>query len=179
MRRLVWIRNVLMATFVAISPVYGEDAAAGKAAASSQLSETYEDWSVTCIEVDGRPRCALSQRQLLKSGQHVLTLELRPGEDASLEGTLVLPFGLNLDQGVSLAVDQATGGKPSRFRTCLPVGCLVPLTLTRATVGLLRSGQALKIGAFASDSEKDVAFSVSLKGFAEAQERAIALNGKR
>lgn len=169
---------MLMATFVAITPVYGEDAATEKSVAPSQLSETYEDWSVACVEIEGKKHCLLSQRQFHKSGQHVLTLELRPAEDAGLEGSLALPFGLCLDKGVTLGVDEATGGKPTRFSTCLPLGCIVPLTFTETTVALLREGTALKIGAFASDSEKDVAFSVSLNGFAAALDRVIALSGK-
>ncbi|HEV7321295.1 MAG TPA: invasion associated locus B family protein [Ensifer sp.] len=178
MRELVWICTMLMATFVAITPVYGEGAAAGTSTAPSQLSETYEDWSVACIERDGSKRCLLSQRQFHKNGQHVLTLELRPAENAGLEGSLALPFGLHLDKGVTLGVDEATGGKPARFRTCLPFGCVVPLAFTAATVELLRNGQALKIGAFASDTDKEVQFSVSLKGFAAAFDRVLALNEK-
>ena len=178
MRRLVWLSTVLMATFVAITPLYGEDAAAGKAAAPSQLSETYEDWSVACAEADGKKHCILSQQQFHKSGQHVLTLELRPAENAGLAGSLALPFGLYLEKGVTLGVDEATGGKPTPFRTCLPIGCIVSLTFTEGTVALLRSGTALKIGAFASDTEKNVTFSVSLKGFAAALDRVLALSGK-
>ncbi|WP_077963397.1 invasion associated locus B family protein [Ensifer adhaerens] len=177
MRRLVWLSTMLMATFVAITPLYGEDAA-GKPAAPSELSETYEDWSVACADIEGKKHCLLSQRQFHKSGQHVLTIELRTAAEAGLEGSLALPFGLYLDKGVTLGVDEATGGKPTRFRTCLPFGCIVPLTFTEATVALLRSGTALKIGAFASDTEKDVAFAVSLKGFAAALDRVIALSGK-
>lgn len=178
MRRIVLVSTVLMATFVAISPLHGKDAAAGKAAAPSRLQEAYQDWNVACVEAEGSRHCVLSQRQFHKSGQHVLTLELRPAESAGLAGSLALPFGLHLDKGVTLGVDDATGGKPSRFRTCLPIGCVVPLAFTEATVALLRSGTALKIGAFASDTEKSVAFSVSLKGFAAALDRAIALSGK-
>ncbi|HEV7308105.1 invasion associated locus B family protein [Ensifer sp.] len=179
MVRFVWISTLLMATFVAISPVYGEDAAARPpAAAPSQLTESYDDWSVACAEIEGRKHCLLSQRQFHKSGQHVLTLELRLADKGGLEGSLALPFGLYLGRGVTLGVDDAGGGKPSAFRTCLPFGCVVPLTFTEATVTLLRNGQALKIGAFASDSEKDVAFSVSLKGFATALDRVIALSEK-
>ncbi|MFK0274113.1 invasion associated locus B family protein [Ensifer sp. NPDC090286] len=176
MGRLVWLSTMLMATFVAITPLYGQDAA-GKPAAPSQLSETFEDWSVACAEIEGKKHCLLSQRQFHKGGQHVLTIELRTA-DAGLEGSLALPFGLYLDKGVTLGVDEATGGKPTGFRTCLPLGCIVPLTFTESTVALLRSGTALKIGAFASDSEKDVAFAVSLKGFTAALDRVIALSGK-
>lgn len=178
MRRFVWLSTMLVATFVATTPLLGEDAAAGRASAPSKLAETYEDWSVACAEVAGKRRCILSQRQFHKSGQHVLTLELRPAEKAGLEGSLALPFGLYLEKGVTLGVDEATGSKPTPFRTCLPIGCIVSLTFTEGTVALLRSGTTLKIGAFASDTEKDVAFSVSLKGFAAALDRVLALSGK-
>lgn len=166
----------LMATFVAISPLNAQEAPnEGPAAVPSSLLETHGDWSVACATRQGARRCSLSQRQLHQSGQRVLTLELEPVEGTGVQGKLALPFGLYLDKGVSLGVDDATGGKPSRFRTCMPAGCIVALTFNEETIKLLRGGKVLKLDAFASDSEKEVSFSVSLKGFGDALDRTIAL----
>ncbi|CAM5556757.1 hypothetical protein MAUB1S_09317 [Mycolicibacterium aubagnense] len=151
--------------------------AAGSAAAGpSSLSETYEDWRVACVAApENKKQCAFSQGQVSQNGQRVLTIELTPADDGGLKGLLVMPFGLNLDKGVTFSVDDTPPGKPSRFRTCLPGGCVVRLTFTPATTKALRTGTALKLGAFASDTEKDVAFSISLKGFNQALERTIQL----
>lgn len=153
--------------------------AAGSATAAggpSSLSETYEDWRVACVAApENKKQCAFSQGQVSQNGQRVLTIELTPAEDGGLKGVLVMPFGLNLDKGVTFSVDDTPPGKPSRFRTCLPGGCIVRLTFTPATAKALKTGTALKLGAFASDTEKDVAFSISLKGFSQALERTMQL----
>ncbi len=177
MRRVGFI-FVLMAALVAIRPLHGEEVHNEAAVVPSSLSETYEDWNVTCTADGSERRCTLSQRQFHKSGQHVLTIELHPAEAGGLQGRLALPFGLYLDKGISFAVDDAKGAKPSRFRTCIPTGCIVQLSFTDATVKSLRGGKVLKLGAFASDSEKEVAFSISLKGFATALDRTIELASK-
>jgi len=47
----------------------------------------------------------MSQAQFTgESRQRVLTVELRAPEGDAVSGVLVLPFGLHLDDGVSLAV---------------------------------------------------------------------------
>lgn len=177
MRLVRWASPMLMATIVAISPLHAQEAPKDGPAPSS-LAETYDDWSVACSTTDGSRRCVLSQRQVHQSGQRVLTLELEPVGGAGAQGRLALPFGLYLDKGVSLGVDDATGSEPSPFRTCMPIGCIVALTFTEETIKLLRGGKVLKLVAFASDTEKEVSFSISLKGFGAALDRTIALMQK-
>lgn len=162
--------------FIAAAAVLAA-ASAASAGGPSSLSETYEDWLVACVAAgeNGKQQCTFSQSQSSQNGQHVLTIELSPAEDGGLKGTLVMPFGLNLDKGVTFAVDTTPPGKPSRFTTCLPGGCIARLTFTSATVASLRRGTALKLGTFASDSEKEVSFSISLKGFGTALDRTAAL----
>ncbi|MBN8952441.1 MULTISPECIES: invasion associated locus B family protein [unclassified Rhizobium] len=168
-----------MASLLAIGSLHAQDADNGATTAPSSLSETYEDWSVACAGIGNERRCMLSQRQFHKSGQNILTVELRPSEAGGVQGNVALPFGLYLDKGISFGVDDAKGAKPSRFRTCLPAGCIVQLSFTEPTVKSLRGGKMLKLVAFASDSENEVAFSVSLKGFAAALDRTIALSSKK
>ncbi|QND55217.1 invasion associated locus B family protein (plasmid) [Phyllobacterium sp. 628] len=132
-----------------------------------------------CAVKDGGQKCVLTQQQVQKNGQRVLSLELAPAGDGGLRGNLALPFGLYLDKGVSFRVDDNAAGKPSRFRTCIPAGCLVPLTFTDATAKTLRKGKALNLGAFASDTEKEIVFSISLKGFETALNRTIELVQKK
>ncbi len=105
--------------------------------------------------------------------QRVLTIELSATEGGSAaSGTLVLPFGLNLDQGVVLSIDEGEFLPPLRFSTCLPAGCLVPLTFNQDAVTVMRAGTALKVKVAASDSGQEVNFSISLTGFTSALARA-------
>ncbi|MFC7396478.1 invasion associated locus B family protein, partial [Chelatococcus sp. GCM10030263] len=136
------------------------------------------DWTVSCALVtqNGAPGkvCVLAQQQTTgQSGQRVLAVELRPREQ-TVEGTLVLPFGLDLDKGVALQVDDGPALTPLRFRTCLPGGCIVDLAFDAKTLPLLRKGSSLKIKTIA-DRGKETQLAVSLKGFPSALDRTTAL----
>ena len=66
--------------------------------------------------------------------------------------------------------------EPLRFSTCVPAGCLVPLSLDAETVAALRAGTALRIKAQDTD-KKEVTLSISLKGLAAALDRLKVLVG--
>lgn len=115
-----------------------------------------------------------------QNGQRVLTIELRAvegGEAAS--GILILPFGLRLDDGVTLTIDENAALPTLRFSTCLPAGYLVPLTFDAATVSALRAGGALVLTAVANDTDHEVSFSISLAGFTSVVVRAAELNNRQ
>lgn len=108
--------------------------------------------------------------------QRVLAVELSAAEGGNAaNGVLVLPFGLRLDAGARLAIDETAPLADARFSTCLPAGCLVPLAFDAATVAVLKAGAALGITVTANDSGQELAFSVSLSGFASALARVAEL----
>lgn len=120
-------------------------------------------------------RCALSQEQFGQNRQRVLALELVPGEKDSLNGTLVMPFGLLFEPAITMQLDDKPFGKPQRMRTCVPAGCIVPLQFDAAAANALRGGAVLKLTATASENNTPVNFSVSLKGFQAGLSRTAAL----
>lgn len=142
---------------------------------ASSLQEAYQDWSLTC---QGTPKivCSVSQQQSQQNGQRVLAVELGKGEGGVVSGNLVLPFGLQLDSGAALQIDEGQVGEPMRFSTCLPAGCLVPLSFDANAITNLRTGTALKIKVKSAD-QKDLTLSVSLKGLAAALDRLQVLVG--
>jgi invasion protein IalB len=154
---------------------------AGGAAASSlpggasSLTETYKDWRVSCVQDGATKRCTVSQAQAQQNGQRVLAIELGAPNGNTVSGTLVLPFGLALDSGVTLQIDEKPPMQPVRFRTCLPAGCIVSVTFDAPTLVALRSGTALKLKATA-DGGTAVPFSISLQGFGTALDRVGALS---
>jgi len=110
-----------------------------------------------------------------KTGQLVLAAKLAPSKGAA-SGEFVMPFGLLFEAGVALSVDAGPAGKPLAFKTCLPAGCIVPATLDASTVAALRSAQQLKLTAKPVVSNaKPLVFSISLKGFGAALDRAAAI----
>lgn len=66
---------------------------------------------------------------------------------------------------------------PLRFRTCVPAGCVVPLSFDSDRVTALGKGTALKIKISSADTSQGVSFTISLKGFAAALDRIKALAG--
>ena len=144
---------------------------------ASSLQETFQEWRVACQIVETTKLCALSQLQAQQNGQRVLAIELQAGPDESASGNLVLPFGLLLDAGVTVQIDDNPALPATRFRTCVPAGCVVPLALDAPAIGNLRGGATLKIVGKASDTSQDVSFTVSLNGFAAALDRVTALRG--
>ncbi|HWK67969.1 MAG TPA: invasion associated locus B family protein [Rhizobiaceae bacterium] len=143
---------------------------------ASSLKEYYQDWQVACSTRSDRKICAMSQQQAdPKARRRVLAVEFTTAAAGKLRGTLVLPFGLALDTGVSIKVDDSNHGESLRFRTCLPVGCIVTFDLGDQFVRSLRSGTILNILATPSEDSQPVAFSVSLSGFAAALDRLNAL----
>lgn len=84
-------------------------AAQGLPGGASSLNEAHGDWSVACAAREGSVQCAISQSQVSgQNGQRVLTIELRAAEGGeAINGVLILPFGLRLDEGVTLAIDES------------------------------------------------------------------------
>jgi len=142
---------------------------------ATSLNETYRDWQVACVQQGAAKRCALSQSQSQQNGQRVLAVELNAPAGNTVTGTLVLPFGVALDAGVALQVDDKPTGQPLRIRTCLPVGCIVNLSFDLPTLLALRAGSTLKIKATA-DGGAEAPFSISLQGFATALDRVGVLS---
>jgi invasion protein IalB len=143
---------------------------------ASQLQETHGDWRVTCAQQDSQRVCTLSQQQTDKdSRQLVLGIELKVTAGDRVDGTMVLPFGLAIDKPVTAQIDDAGASQTLRFRTCVPIGCLVPIGFDANTLAALRKGTLLTVKAAAADGAQDAAFRISLKGFASALDRTAAL----
>jgi invasion protein IalB len=142
---------------------------------ATQMQETHGEWRVTCAQPGGQKVCTLSQQLADQSSrQLVVGIELKATTTDKAEGTLVLPFGLAVSKPIELQVDE---GPPltRTFRTCVPIGCLVDVSLEAQTLKALRGGTALHVTATA-DGGKEVAFQLPLKGFASALDRTAALS---
>lgn len=140
---------------------------------AQSVSEAFQDWQVTCTMPQGAKRCVVSQQQLDgRTRQRVLAVELQP-KGEKVEGVLFLPFGLFLEKGVALKLGEADLAA-LRFSTCLPQGCVVPLAFDQRTLPQLRKADALRVNA-ANDAGQTQTFSISLKGFGPALDRAAAL----
>ncbi|KAA9353275.1 invasion associated locus B family protein [Ochrobactrum quorumnocens] len=143
---------------------------------ASSLTETFQDWTVSCASLNGETQCVVTQTQTQQqTGQQVLDIRLSPvQQDKTYQGNLALPFGLEFTRGVTMQLDDGQIGKPFSFKTCLPAGCIVPISFDKFTFDALRKGTSLKLAAISIDNQ-NIPFAVSLKGFGAAFDRASAL----
>lgn len=177
-----WLRLALAAMVFAgfSSTATAQDAKGDKPSTlpggASSLTETFEDWTVLCASADGKTQCVVSQTQTRQqNGERVLDIRLSPvQQDNAYQGNLTLPFGLEFSRGVTAQLDDGTIGKPFAFKTCLPAGCIVPMSFDKATFDAMRKGTSLKLAAVSIYSQ-NIPFAVSLKGFGAAFDRASAL----
>uniref|UniRef100_UPI001356B60B invasion associated locus B family protein n=1 Tax=Roseomonas sp. 18066 TaxID=2681412 RepID=UPI001356B60B len=140
------------------------------------VNEEHGDWMVNCGGQDGRKVCAISQSQgNNQTGRRVFTMEVRTMPNDELNGMLLMPFGLRLDAGNTLALDDQPFGPVRAFNTCIEAGCLAPLNLDAAGSRALQRGNVLKVSAENLGSGEAVTFNVSLNGFTSALKRAQEL----
>lgn len=165
----------LFLPLAAVVPAKAQDAAATLPGGANALQETYQDWRVACSVVQGGKICSMSQLQTQQNGQRVMAIELQLAKGNSVNGVVALPFGLKLEAGAGLQIDDSPALPQLRFSTCLPVGCLVPVTFSADNLTALKSGTALKVSAMPIDNSQPLALSVSLKGFAAALDRLAEL----
>lgn len=160
--------------FSTLSVIAAEPAPATLPGGATSLVETFADWQVGCAVQGAAKRCALTQEQVnQQTRQRVFAIELTTSGD-KLEGVLIMPFGLALERGVTLQIDDQPATTTAKFRTCLPGGCLVPLTFDAKSAAALRVGALVKVKASADGGPEQV-FSISLKGFSQALDRIVAL----
>lgn len=141
------------------------------------LSETYRDWVVVCQTADaqndgqGIRVCEMKQElRQQESGQRVLSVALRPEEDAGAAFlTLITPFGLRVAEQIQISVDEVPVLE-TPFQTCLPQGCIVQTRLDQAAIDALQRGEAAVVS-LPTTSGDQFRITISLLGFTAAWNR--------
>lgn len=144
---------------------------------ASSINETYGDWIVACKKAGDQKTCTFSQVHTgNRTGEQVFAIELQPPSEGKANSVILLPFGLRLDDGVTLKIDEQTLEPEARFLTCVPNGCLVPVAFPADATEAMKKAEHLIIGATSSGEGEPLKFTVSLNGFTEALNRAVELS---
>lgn len=144
---------------------------------ASAINETYGDWTVDCRIAEGRRLCVLLQSQgNSQTGQRVFAIELRAPKDGRAEGTILFPFGMKLENGAVLRLDDKDLGQGLRFSTCLAQGCLLPVSFPKIATDAMKAGKALTVAALNLSNAEPVLFNVSLTGFGAALDRVAQID---
>ncbi|MBB2960996.1 invasion associated locus B family protein [Methylobacterium sp. R2-1] len=144
-------------------------------AGASSVSESYGDWTMTCNRAEARTDCVIIQSQGdRRTGKRLFSIELRPPKDGKSEGLILMPFGLQIEPGVSFKLDDRQLGKGAPFSFCVSDGCLVPISLPTLATDAMRTATSLTISATKPDAKEPTIITVPLSGFAAAFARASA-----
>ncbi|HEV2501722.1 MAG TPA: invasion associated locus B family protein [Mesorhizobium sp.] len=142
---------------------------------AGSLVETYQDWVVACQGRDGQSFCVMRQVQSNnQTGQNVVTVEFSAAQ-GKLNGLLLLPFGLALADGASVKIDGDAKNRALPFSTCLPQGCLAPVSFEADDVTKLKGAAALNVAARSFSPPQPIDLKISLKGFSTALNRITEL----
>jgi invasion protein IalB len=143
---------------------------------ASSINEAYGNWAVACRIVNGQKQCLLGYGESdSQTGKPLFAIELQISRDGKTEGTILMPFGLKLDAGVTLAIDGEDLGPALRFATCVPQGCLLPVSFPANTVDVMKKSKTLTVASLNLGSGQVVGFNVLLEGFAAAIARMSEL----
>ncbi|MDV2984803.1 UNVERIFIED_CONTAM: invasion associated locus B family protein [Methylobacteriaceae bacterium AG10] len=144
-------------------------------AGASSVSESYGDWTMNCNRAEARTDCVIIQSQGdRRTGKRLFSMELRPPKDGKSEGLILMPFGLQIEPGVSFKLDDRQLGKGAPFSFCVSDGCLVPVSLPTLATDTMKTATNLTISATKPDAKEPTIITVPLSGFAAAFARASA-----
>lgn len=144
----------------------------------NSLVETYADWTLRCVPVEGKQTCQMMQELSQKeTGQRVLAFVINaPKPEDVVDATLILPFGLELAKGISAHIDAEFDLEPIQFSTCLPSGCLASVELNAELIGKMQAGEQFSLNVHSISSQQPVSIDLSLSGFSAAFRRLSDLS---
>lgn len=178
MRKNNLLRCVLLmlSGAVTMAPALAQEPA--EAQGPTTLSETYDAWTVQCANApegeQTRRVCQMAQELLQQeSRQRVLLFAIGKEGDESAQATLVTPFGLLLSEGIRVNLGENELARGT-YRTCLPAGCVVELTLPDTVIAELQAADEASVF-MTANSGQQVRADVSLKGFTAAYRRLVGL----
>jgi invasion protein IalB len=151
---------------------------------ATSVSESYGDWTMTCVRPADRTACVVAQSQGdSRTGRRKFGIELKAPQDGQAQGVVVMPFGLAIEPGVTFKLDDQVLGKGAPYSSCTGEGCLVSISLPTLATDAMRSAKALTVtgrkttGATGIEAGEPASITVPLVGFSQAFDRARALSG--
>ncbi len=145
---------------------------------ASSVSESYGDWTVSCVRPEAKVNCIVVQSQGdSKTGRRKFGFELSVPKDGRSDGVILMPFGLAIDPGVTFKLDEQALGKGAPYSACTGDGCLVPISFPTLATDGMRNAKTLTITGQKSGTNEPAPIVVPLVGFPQAFDRAVALSG--
>ena len=136
-----------------------------------KVGQKFGDWVFQCSAVaQNQTDCAFVQTIVTPDGKRQVA-QLQMLEQKTKPGTyiltVVLPLGLDIQNGVTARIDQ-TDPVSATLKTCLPRGCIASMPLDEILAGALRNGNKLELAFTMADGKKTATVTGSLTGIDEA-----------
>jgi invasion protein IalB len=147
------------------------------AVAEAKVGDRFGDWVYECLAIaENKTVCSLSQTIMSdKQNKRIVKFNLGRNEKTkSLDFVALLPLGIKLPAGVSLAID-AGKAYPLTIKTCIQQGCIATYPADSNFIKALQGGQKLNISFTGGVSDTPVTIAGSAKGLAEGV-KAAGLN---
>ena len=145
---------------------------------ATSVSESYGDWTVSCVKPQDRPACIVVQSQGdSKTGQRKFGFELSTPKDGRSEGVVLMPFGLSIEAGIAFKLDEQNLGKGAPYTSCSAEGCMVSISFPTLATDGMRTAKTLTVTGQKANSTEAAPVTVPLAGFPAAFDRAVALGG--
>lgn len=146
--------------------------------ASEVGTEMFQEWELRNVDKgNGRKiwmvRFERSQKQFLLAK---VAVELNWIEDDRMFGVLVLPFGLNISEGVRLQLDDGPFTEKLPYAAHGPAGGIIKLDLGSQGLKELRQASKLNILTQPAAGKRKLLFSIPLDGFVAASDRLKVVN---
>ena len=153
-------------------------------AGATTVSESYGDWTMTCVRPADKTACVVAQSQGdSKTGRRRFGIELKSPQDGQSQGVVVMPFGLAIEPGITFKLDEQVLGKGAPYSSCTGEGCLVSISFPTLATDAMRTAKVLTVtgrkttGATGIEAGEPASITVPLVGFSQAFDRAMALSG--
>jgi invasion protein IalB len=153
-------------------------------AGATSVSESYGDWTMTCVRPADKTACVVAQSQGdTRTGRRKFGIELKAPQDGEAQGVVVMPFGLAIEPGITFKLDDQVLGQGAPYSSCTGEGCLVSIRLPTLATDAMRSAKVLTVtgrkttGAAGIEAGEPASMTVPLVGFSQAFDRAMALSG--
>lgn len=142
-------------------------------AAPPVKSTKFADWSLDCIELEGKKRCGLRQTIADGQGRRIAQIMARhSGKSPYLE--ITVPLGISIPFGVALMMSD-TSKIVAQLADCAADGCRAVAPLDDKALGELKAAKALAIVFQDSKTGKVLKVNGSANGFADGVGKVAAV----
>jgi invasion protein IalB len=137
--------------------------------------ETFEQWTLRCVEREAAPPCDVVQVLTDRaSGAQALLISIARSPTEAIDAIQIVgPLGVHIPSGLGLRAG-ALAVEGVRFARCELQGCVVEARLGEDMLAAMQASEALELTFVVTPGQAPVVLTVDLAGFSEAYAALLA-----